>query len=474
MITQIPRLRRRFTPIVAACLILSAWPVLADENDRPAEPAESAAAESAAAAPLISARNEWRDVLRFGIDTEVIELLPTLTENREVTLEPEVLRVFSRSINPRLRRAALRFFTDLELTGAIDAVIEMLRDIQDLADDLVLDAILYLSRVETDDRDDVAVLFHELARSRRATVAGAAIRAIGRTGDERDVDVLLDLFDERTTPVAVRQSLVLALGELRTPRAVDRLIAVLGRTDEDSTLRNYAADSLGKIGDDRAIDTLRVSLGSTDALHRAYAVNALGYFDSADVPDMLEEALRDSFWRVRVAALDAVGRRKQAELLPAVIYRARRDPENRVRLDAISAVAAIGTAEAWEFLRSQFVDERTAPDIRRAILHRLVELNAVESLPTIREVIQKEWAAERPTMLEYTTRVLSTASLPEAADIYVRLLEHPNFVLRIYGVRGIALNGLEQYKDRIRELSENEAEHASVRRNAASELERMK
>ncbi|TVR59131.1 MAG: HEAT repeat domain-containing protein [Spirochaetaceae bacterium] len=464
MISRIPYLLRRLTPsIIMMLLILSAGPLRADEDG-----------ESAVDEPLVSARNEWRDMLRFGIDSEVIELLPTLTENREVLLEPEVLRVFARSINPRLRRAALRYFTDLELTGAIDAVVELLSDIQDIADDLVLDAILYLSTVETDDRDDVAVLFHELARSRRATVAGAAVRAIGKTGDERDVDVLLDLFDERTTPIAVRQSLVLALGELRTPRAVDRLISVLGRLDDDPTLRNYAADALGKIGDDRAVDALRVSLGSTDALHRAYAVNALGYFDSPEVPDMLEEALRDSFWRVRVAALDAAGRRKEADLLPAVIYRARRDPETRVRLDAITAIAGIATPDAWEFLRSQFVDERVAPDIRRAILHQLVEHNAVESLPTIREVVQKEWASERPTMLEYTTRVLSTAKLPEASDIFVRLLDHPNFVLRIYGVRGIALNGLEQYKDRISEISENETEHASVRRNAAAELERMR
>ncbi len=464
MIWRIRHLLRRLTPsMILMLLILSVGPLLADENGEPA-----------ADEPLVSARNEWRDMLRFGIDSEVIELLPTLTENREVLLEPEVLRVFERSINPRLRRAALRYFTDLELTGAIDAVVELLGDIQDIADDLVLDAILYLSTVETDDRDDVAVLFHELARSRRATVAGAAVRAIGKTGDERDVDVLLDLFDERTTPIAVRQSLVLALGELRTPRAVDRLISVLGRLDDDPTLRNYAADALGKIGDERAVDALRVSLGSPDALHRAYAVNALGYFDAPEVPDMLEEALRDSFWRVRVAALDAAGRRKEADLLPAVIYRARRDPETRVRLDAIAAIAGIATPDAWDFLRSQFVDERVAPDIRRAILHQLVEHNAVESLPTIREVVQKEWASERPTMLEYTTRVLSTAKLPEASDIFVRLLDHPNFVLRIYGVRGIALNGLEQYKDRIREISENETEHASVRRNAAAELERMR
>ncbi|MDR2587926.1 MAG: HEAT repeat domain-containing protein, partial [Spirochaetales bacterium] len=57
-------------------------------------------------------------------------------------------------------------------------------------------------------------------------------------------------------------------------------------------------------------------------------------------------------------------------------------------------------------------------------------------------------------------------------SLYERMLDHPSFIIQIYGVRGIQKNRVSGMKERIKELS-GEGRHPQLRRNALSALEEM-
>ena len=81
-----------------------------------------------------------------------------------------------------------------------------------------------------------------------ASVAGAAIEALGKTGGAAAAALLVARLKSADFPDARKQTVILALGELKDPQAVDPLIAIAKSEEEDKVRRLYAADALGKSG----------------------------------------------------------------------------------------------------------------------------------------------------------------------------------------------------------------------------------
>jgi HEAT repeat protein len=98
----------------------------------------------------------------------------------------------------------------------------------------------------------------------------AAASALGRIGDSRAVDPLIDALDDQQ---GVNEVAALALGEIGDSRAVEPLINALG--DENWEVRSSAAKALGKIGDDRAVEQLINLLRDKNENVRWHAVQAL-------------------------------------------------------------------------------------------------------------------------------------------------------------------------------------------------------
>jgi arylsulfatase A-like enzyme/HEAT repeat protein len=78
-----------------------------------------------------------------------------------------------------------------------------------------------------------------------------AVRWLGRLGDSRAIDPLLNLLPE----VHVRHLVVVALGEIGDPRAYAPLLDVLAR-DRNANVRDGVVRGLAMLGDPRAIDAL--------------------------------------------------------------------------------------------------------------------------------------------------------------------------------------------------------------------------
>ena len=102
-------------------------------------------------------------------------------------------------------------------------------------------------------RKDVEGLINALTYKWKTTVRFHAARALGKLGDLRAVEPLIQAL--KTEGWVVRESAIWALGELGDLRAVEPLIEALN--DENRGLRIDAARALGNLGDVRAIEPLR-------------------------------------------------------------------------------------------------------------------------------------------------------------------------------------------------------------------------
>jgi HEAT repeat protein len=105
----------------------------------------------------------------------------------------------------------------------------------------------------------------------------AAISVLGKIGDERALDIVLDYIEGEANP-PLQKVVLRAVGEIgseeATQHVADRLVA------EDDEVRSLAARALGMIGDTRAIDPLADVLADDDndsvRASAAWALNQIG------------------------------------------------------------------------------------------------------------------------------------------------------------------------------------------------------
>lgn len=437
-------------------------------------PVASGAQEGAEAAapqedPVRSRRDEWRDVLRFGITSEITEVLPSITEARDDTLAPDVLALLDTVESPSVLQAGFAYLGALELPDGRRLANSIVIDYTERSVDLVTTAIRYMRDLDLEPSGLAIESLLELAERPPVARAVAAIQLLAASSFE--TARLIELYDDDELAVDVRGEILIALGDRGDPAAYEFVADLVGEGEVATTLlQRYAIDTLGRLGDARAIPTIVTQLGSSDALTRAYAVSAIARFDDPRAGEALEGALRDDFWRVRVAALDAVGERQMANLVDIVAYRARRDPETPVRLAAIETLRAIDTPAAWDALEERLADRNTPLAERFAIIDAMIQDRPAESIVAIRAVLDAEWDDEQRRVLDGVGRSVSRATSDEVEPLAARLLEHPNYIMQIYGVRAVASARIDALRAAVLAL-DNDATNPTLRAEAIRALE---
>jgi len=423
---------------------------------------------------LVSVVSIWRETLRYGIDTQVLETLADIVKAEDTSLNPELTALLEISLNPRIRTAVLDYYSDLETADGEKAALSVVEFYEDNDQALVSAAIRYLGIL------DSVPAFEPLSRVAQTAgpiLAASAVRSIGLIGPGEAQQFLLELYDDDDMGDEVKNQIVLALGKTGGSDAVDLLLELVLDRDADRIRRMYGCTALGDIGDDRAVDALRQVFGEKDALLRTYAAAALGRFPEADVLPLLLQGLRDSNWKVRIEAARGVaaGSYKAGdheELVPMLRYKVEQDPVKNVRKEAMRALAGIGTREAMSILRGIYEKDGEAIDVREAALKQLIEHDLSNSVDSIKIVIDQEWERSPQRTLEMTSAHLSRADGGFLGPVYEQMLSSANVAVRIGAMRGIARNGLSALADRIRRIADSDP-YAAAKREALSALEKL-
>jgi HEAT repeat protein len=434
-----PRRSRALAAVLAVALAafpavgLSAEPSPAEKGASPAE--KTAAKESGA-----SIEEQRRDTIRYGIDSEIAELISKLTAEREGRYNDDLLGLLKSSHGVKLRIGVLDFMSFLEWKGAEETAIAIADDRDNQDQDLVISALSYLAAV----RSKEALKFvASVIKEDNQKILPPLVRLMGRSGGEAEEQILLDWFDGDSVSPALREEAIKALGEIGSTKAAARLSKLV----EDGSggrmgARMLACAALAKIKDESALPSLIKAANDTaDPNVRSAAVEALGAFAGnssaagGEARGALVQALRDSFPKARIASCKAVAAGKVAEALPFLKYKARNDPERSVKIEALRALAALGGGESFAFLRERLGDKKESPELRSLCFSLLGRYDASSSMDILSSRLRTEAAEKERSFYTALAREVANADKsPDIAPLARILMGDKEYLIRIAAI----------------------------------------
>ncbi|MFQ3620466.1 MAG: HEAT repeat domain-containing protein [Spirochaetales bacterium] len=410
---------------------------------------------------------ERRKVFRFGTETEISELLKTLQEQKDKTYIEDIVGILKGRISRRLLRRIFEYLKDMELSHLeAEAIARSLLEAPDELDAETLITLLQFLTLEG--TSPYVELVKPLVKDTRRRVASTAVRYLGKKGSEEVVPALIEIFKSLEADEELRTAVLLALGELKDPSSVPFLTSILEDRDERLVYRRFAATALGNIGSLEAFPSIKKALEDSDNLLRAHAISALANYQVEEVEEILLQALRDDFARLRTFAAEGLGKRKSERATEMLIFRVRRDADRQVRLASLRALANIGTGEAISFLKELLLDERASSELRLETIRLFLALS--EGKDALFSLMEQEWTKQNSRLLDELGKGLSTQTSSGYEKFFQKMLTHPSFIIRLYSIRGIGRNKIEEFKVELEKIAK-EGLSAQERKEARLVLE---
>ncbi len=137
----------------------------------------------------------------------------------------------------------------------------------------------------------VAPLLSRLNEASSPPERADVITALGRLGDRRAADSLIEILKDRSEEVTVRACAADGLGQMRIEEAVEPFLAILGAKDEDVLLRGHVAAALRIAGAEVKEPLLTVISDPNESVAlRRVCVGTLTDIGGSDVADSLLRA----------------------------------------------------------------------------------------------------------------------------------------------------------------------------------------
>lgn len=398
--------------------------------------------------PLIEKR---KDTLKYGINSEIIELIDALKEEENKKLTKEVLTLFENTYSHEVIQSVIQYFDVIDFNEGYERAFSLLQNENKLPNQITAQLINYVSESMEKEYFDFIITFLEHDSQE---VISAALKAIGNSSNKDYVSILLQKLEDDDFPSSMKPNILLALGELRSVEAVPKLIDIVQDEREEIIWRQYACYALGKINDPQTINILKEAARSDNALLRAYAYSALGSFNDEEAYSILMEGLKDSYWKSRVRAAEGLAEQKVEAAVPILVYKAENDPELQVRESAVNALAEIGGNEAFDTVAELFTSEQTPFTLRYTALKKLIEKNAADFVQLIQQEIDEHWSDPHFKFISQICSILADSKAPELKPLFSKLLHHPHFLIQICALRGIQRNGFSELRDEVENLTE--------------------
>ncbi|AEJ61409.1 PBS lyase HEAT domain protein repeat-containing protein [Spirochaeta thermophila DSM 6578] len=417
----------------------------------------SAAGQQQGGSETTSIVEERKQVLLYGIETEVIDVLDRIkTEPDPSYIEP-LKALYGQTTSKKLKTAVLAYFSENGLPDLVPEAKETLDAYEDAFDTFggafLGDVLEYLKEVSPRDCEEVlATSFDALFSLNDEGLKTTLVRIAGDLQLSRHLERIRSIAEDDTASERIRMEALKTLGKMKDPGALETLRDVFDA--EEKGLKRAACEAIGFLADPSTLPlVLKALQDQTDPYLRATAVRALSRFpDTEEIEVALQDALRDSFWRTRVAACEVLGEKGSRESIPILKYKAEKDPEFQVRQAAVKALSTIGTREAVGFLEALLLNERTSFQLRPVIAKELIDRHFSSVAETIEKTMAQEWEKENSQLLLTICKELSLKSDPGLSSLYERMLGHANFIIQIYGIEGIRRNRLTSFIPRLEEI----------------------
>jgi HEAT repeat protein len=415
------------------------------------------------------------DTIRYGTDNEIASLIQTLKSEEADYLDDELIRLAGISSNRSILSALFSFFGERARKGLEERALRAVSVRDDEANETILAALDYLGNVKAGEAVEV---LEKLLDGEERRFINAAIRSLGRIGggnpDRADsiAEYLIDYYADRDGDDETHREIVLALGETGSRAGTSFLTEIAADNDEGPGIRMAALNALSKIGDPGGLKVIVDSVSSRDPNIRSTAVSALGPFSSPETDRAILDAFRDTYYRTRLAAAQAAGRRKMEDAVPYLSYRAERDEVPQVKDEAIRALGAIGNAGAIRVLDTLFSERKSADRVRILSAEMLIQRDPDRYAQKVTAELDDAKRRNQIPLYNGLLRVISTAKTRAVEDLVRRFFAAGGVIEKSYALDMTANNGFRDLTGQVEALTDEK--NGSLSRKAKATLERLK
>jgi len=407
------------------------------------------------------------DVINYGIETEITELLVTLGQEDNKEFTPELTTLFEGTRSVAVREGILALFTKEGIEALSDWAVTLLKDPWDEKRSTVSLALAYAAKLEI---RESAESVRNILKNENPSFRDAAIAALGKIGGSDDAAFLSDMLDSELSGdekqrLIARQAIMTALAEIKDPSQWDRLMEIADNEDENSVIRATAAKALAAIGGERAYDALAKIYESSDPVLREAAMAGAAKIEGADAKRLIGEGLRDSYYKVRLQALNAAKELGMTEASPVILYRAKTDPVESVRVKAYETLAKIGDAESLDWLVSVVRNDKASDSNRARAADALASENKDRAWSVIPEVARKTLTDDKKTWLRYELgKIVVKTDDDRYADLAIEYLSSKDTLTRSIGLDMYDKRRYGAVRARVEAISADEKQGALQKR----------
>ena len=415
-----------------------------------------------------SIKEQREEKLLYGINSEILELLKTLKEEKNPDFNSRLTEILQETENRKVEENIIDLFIITEYYDADETVFRFIEEREYSGKNVVRNSIKYLSATGKEKYNSD---FLKLLESGDEAYRMEAVKALSKSGNKEYTEKLINQYENDESD-RVRTEILLYIGELKDSTAVDFLTDILSDDYSDKTSKQYACNSLGLIGDDKAYPVLLETYGDPDPYIRAYALDALSKFKKDDTEKLFLQALKDDSPNIRKQAALSAAKMKKSAFVPFLKYKAVNDPVKNVRIESVKALSAIASSDALDFLEEKASDEKSPLELRKLALVELINNNFSESRSAIDKILESEWESDTPVLLETACGTLAEKESDSLAEYYSRMLDHPSLSVKLSGLKGIKKNKCSSLKSKVEKFTEGEGS-SSFKRFAQSVLENL-
>ena len=434
-------------------------------------------------APAAKTIEEQRlDTLRFGTETEIAALIQVLKNEKITYLDNDLIEIARNTRNRSILSGIFSFFGEMEKSGLEERAMKAIHERDDEANETVLSAIDYLGKVKA---GEAVPYLEELIDSGESRFLNSAFRALGRAGkgsgeqtgaselSDNTASYLLDYYKNRNPGDDNRREIIVAMGETGSKECVSFLSDLVKNQDERAVLRMAALDAISKIGDPGGLDAVIEAVSSTDPNVRSSAIAALGPFSGEAAEKAILEGFRDSYYRTRIGAAMAAGKRRLASAIPFLQYRAEKDDVPAVKDEAIKALGAINNSETTPILESLFFERKNSDRVRLVAAEMLIQNDTAQYISRFVAEMDEAQNKKQTPLYNGFVRIMTTAKSPSLESTARRFVSNGGVIERSMALDLILNNEFRDLASEIRLLMDEKKYGASLARKARSTLEKL-
>lgn len=316
---------------------------------------------------------ECNDTFLYGLEPEISELIDEITKSGDLRFVDSIYDLFYATKSPSIRQKILAYFTKLKDPCLGSWACGIINDPYDEKKDIVSDCFKYVA--EAGVVEAVPGLVDLVDKEEDAYFDGA-LTALGELGGSDEAMFLASYLERDDLSVGQRQSLMKVLGRIKAVETWDRLSEIAQDEDENSFVRMYAAEAIGAMEKKESEEILVRLFEEKDPTFRVHVIKGISHFDDEISDELITQALRDSHWKVRLEAVNAVNERNLKSCVPHLIYRCKDKSEEKVVKDkCYDVLANLNTDKGNEYLVGVITDRKIADNTKATVAAALLKYN---------------------------------------------------------------------------------------------------